>query len=482
MNNTPFSLRKKLIIYFIIFFLLILIGSIYINIGYRHSNNLLHDILDQNHQLERMAQELQALEFYSENYLSEGEAEDLQNYRETTDNISSLQANISRLPESQKYIDFIQATETILQEAEKTITAKEREDRRYYNLHSRLSKDIQILSHHITTLINRNNSAGSQSYSRVNSHLVKIRNKTIILTILSGILSLIVVLFFTSRITHPLRKIMYNARKISRGNFDVNPIKVNTRDELKQIADIFNQMTTDIKNLFSELREKMKLERELQQEKMENLRTNNLLREAELSKLQAQVNPHFLYNTLNTISQVAILEDADRTGELIKKVARLLRYNLKQSDAFVPVKDEIENLKIYCHIMEVRYEDKITYDIKYDKTLDEYQIPCMVIQPLLENSFLHGLNELKDQQGYVEVQVKKENGYIVIRVRDNGRGMKKDQIEKIMNTTSDSVSGLANIKQRLELYFNRKNLLQIKSKPGQGTEVTVRVPLRKGGN
>ncbi len=472
MNRKFFSIRKKLIISFLVFFLLIIGTSIYISIAYRISAAFFENLLAENQKLESLSDKLQALLFYTEVYLTRGEQKDFDSFQTHYNQIEKLNQEISR-----EYYDLSQIIKNNLQEALAAVKNKKEKRAGYYQSHTDLSDNISFIQSYITKLINQNNLKGNQLFSQGKKYLKNIERMGILLAILTGLLSLSVLLYFSISITIPLNKIMNNARKISNGNFEVPPIIVSTNDELKSIAMVFNEMAGDIRKLFAELQGKIGLERELQQEKVKNLKINNLLREAELKQLQSQINPHFLYNTLNTIAQVAILEEADQTGNLIKKIATLLRYNLKQGNNFVPLKDEIENIKIYCNIMEFRYANKLSFQLSHPIDIENYDLPSMLIQPLIENAFIHGIKAIENRKGIISINIFKKEKYLMIIVSDNGRGILKEKLERITSSADSSLSGLKNIIERLELYYQRNDLFAITSKPGFYTCVTLKIPL-----
>jgi len=314
---------------------------------------------------------------------------------------------------------------------------------------------------------------------------------TLVLGIVFGAAAVFLSLLVAFNISSPLHKIVENAEKIAAGDFQVGKIEVRTHDELFVISQVFNKMSRNIRMLFTEFQEKVKLERELKEEKLRNLEINNLLRETEIQNLQSQINPHFLYNTLNAITQVAALENAEETGKLIKAVARLFRYNLSSLDKPVTVKDELENIREYIYIMGVRFSKRIDCRVTCRGRPEKYLIPCMTLQPLLENAFIHGVTGLKKRRGIIKVEVREEEERLLIRIADNGRGMPPEKIKNIYsrqkegkeNRTQNSKwhttgLGLQNIISRLTLFYKQNNLLSITSQPGRGTEVELKIPLR----
>ncbi|MBV7273499.1 PocR ligand-binding domain-containing protein [Clostridium sp. PL3] len=221
--------------------------------------------------------------------------------------------------------------------------------------------------------------------------------------------------------------------------------------------------------LLKESEEKVKLEQHAQK--------------MQLKTIQAQINPHFLFNTLNTIARMALVEDAPQTEELIYNLSDLLRYNLKNSEEFPKLADEIANIKRYLSIQTLRYSDRISYEINIEKFLDEYRIPTMILQPLVENSLVHGL-ETKKEGGKITIKgstISKKD--ILIEINDNGKGI-NSSILNLLNNVDDLSDiglgiGLQNTDSRLKHYFGKNYGLKIESKSNVGTKVYIRIPKLK---
>ncbi len=473
------TIRNKLILFFIIFFILILLSSIYLIFSYQLAAGTFEKIMLENQLLQQLTERLKSVDYYTEKYVRKQHPETLaayqNSYNQTINLLTELNTNYQQLDEN-----LLLITQSVLYLSQNIIERTKIDNQQAIESYPEFHHQVNLTGKYITQLISINIKTGNDQYVMVRNFLNQMNRKALLSAFLAGLLSLIFLLYFSASITRPLKRIIFAARKISSGNFAIDAINVQSHDELKTIACVFNQMADDLKKLFNQLKEKMTLEKELQKEKMEHLKANNLLREAEIRKFQAQINPHFLYNTLNSISQVAIIEDAEQTGNLIKKIAELLRYNLKESKKMVKIQQELDHIKIYCQIMEIRFGEKLACEINYNPDLTEYLIPGMTIQPLLENAFLHGINELKERQGKIKVTVKKELDRIIIKVSDNGQGMDQATIDDIFQKTEQVASGLKNIVQRLKLQYREDNLITIKSRPNAGTIIKLSLPIMKG--
>ena len=214
------------------------------------------------------------------------------------------------------------------------------------------------------------------------------------------------------------------------------------------------------------------------EEENKTLRTETLLNQTQLNALQAKINPHFLFNTLNMIQQTAYLEDAQETRAMIESTAQLLRFYLDKSDMNVHLLEELENISEYIYIQEKRIGNRIKFETYIAPDITNLVVPALIIQPILENAILHGLENCIDE-GKIEIRVEEKQANVYISVRDNGKGMDSDLIEHILENrlagATNSI-GIQNIVKRLELFFDRKGLISIFSEPGKYTCVEMILP------
>src|SRR5699024_7203847 len=184
-------------------------------------------------------------------------------------------------------------------------------------------------------------------------------------------------------------------------------------------------------------------------------------KDMEIKHLQNQINPHFLFNTLNTLSKMAYLEDAKTTSSLIESVATLLRHNLGEIDKSVTLRDEVEVVKGYFHIQKTRFSERITFEYDVDENCLDRQIPRLTLQPLVENAFIHGIEDRDDGVGMSQSTV---DQIISLNVNEN---------EHVGHSTG---IGLTNVIRRLQLFFKVDEIIEIDSKLNQGTIVRLLLP------
>ncbi|SFX65440.1 Sensor histidine kinase YesM [Thermoactinomyces sp. DSM 45891] len=296
-----------------------------------------------------------------------------------------------------------------------------------------------------------------------------------------GFLSIMAILigcayWFSRGITRSIALLTKGARFISAGVYD-QPIKVESNDETAFLAQTFDQMRVSVKRSFEELEAKGKLEQEVKEYQY-------LLKEMEWRNLQNQMKPHFLFNTLNTLAKKAYLEGSVETSDLITTVAELMRYQLAKADVEVTLAEEIEMIRNYMTILQARFTDRLKGEEKIDPACLHVPVPSFLLQPLVENAFIHGI-ESREEGGRISIGVRAAEHGVQLEVADDGVGMSQDQVRQIMKgmyTAQGQTGsvGLSNVIRRLSLYYHREDLLQIQSEVGKGTSITILIPATLG--
>ena len=263
--------------------------------------------------------------------------------------------------------------------------------------------------------------------------------------------------------------------------------KVEIRDEdldteMKLLVDAFNTMIERIKTQVRQIEENASAKVALREKELENLQITNLLKTSELKALQMQMNPHFLFNTLNMIAKTAYIEDADKTVFLLQKTAQLLRYSLDYMGKSVTLAREIEMLGNYVYLQEQRFGERIAFEFKLDERFHQMQIPCLILQPLVENSITHGVGAYL-QSGKIKIQTYYEEREKMgeISIEDNGYGMTKEQMEQLKKDLESPKMqrekiGLANVYMRLKLFYGGKAKFEMESIPKVKTKIRIRIP------
>lgn len=276
--------------------------------------------------------------------------------------------------------------------------------------------------------------------------------------------------WFSATLTKPVKQLTTAANALAQGKFDTT-IDVHSKDELAFLAQTFDYMRKSINRSIDELQQKAQLEQELQQSQL-------LLKESQLKSLQNQVNPHFLFNALNTLSKKAYLDGAEETSDLLIDVAGLLRYNLKNSDQAVKLADELTVCRQYMQIQQARFSDRLQFEVDIDRRLTDVMMPSFTLQPLIENAVIHGI-EPKEEGGTVTLKVALHDGSVRIEIHDDGLGMHAQQIAALWQADPQEHIGFANVAMRLTLFFGRSDLMDIQSEVGKGTTIHIYIPLEE---
>ena len=282
----------------------------------------------------------------------------------------------------------------------------------------------------------------------------------------------IALVFFLNRIINvPIRSISQKLSAISSGDFSCDP-EIEWEHELGTIGKGINRLSRDVVTL---------MDKRIEDEKQK--------KELEYQILQSQINPHFLYNTLNSIKWMATIQNANGIAEMTTSLARLLKSISKGTKQLIPIKEELSLLQDYVLIQNYRYGGivEVSYSLP-DNTLPDYVIPKLTLQPIVENAIFHGI-EAKGENGLITVSLHQENSDLHIDITDNGVGMSKELIAQVLSGANNDAKsdffrkvGIHNVDLRLKYTFGTNYGLQIDSKEGEYTTMTVVLPLRKESN
>ena len=257
----------------------------------------------------------------------------------------------------------------------------------------------------------------------------------------------------------PLRDLQATILKVGSGHSDLRANETGS-PELVDLARQFNIMLDRIDQLMIAVKEE-----------------EQNVRKYELQALSSQINPHFLYNTLDTIVWMAEFNDSKRVVEVTKSLAKYFRLALNQGHEQISLKDEIDHVRQYLFIQKQRYGEKSQYEIKELKQYDDYKIPKLILQPLVENAIYHGIKEM-NRQGMIRVSVSENDTQLIVSIYDNGRGFVASEITNATLVRLGGV-GLKNVNQRLQLQFGKSYHMEIKSEENTYTEIRLYFPKGK---
>lgn len=310
---------------------------------------------------------------------------------------------------------------------------------------------------------------GKVEMNEIVSSAHDIRNITIFAVVLSIIFVLILNFFITGKLTYPIRNLKKKMKIAESGNFEVYA-ECKNKDEIGDLSSSFNVMIKKIKEL------------------MENsIREHENSRKSELKALQAQINPHFLYNTLDSIVWAAEVNKTDQVVELTKALSSFFKIVLSKGKEWIILKDEVEHVRSYLKILKMRYRDILEYEISFNEDILCYNVLKLTLQPLIENAIYHGIKN-KRAPGLIIISGKvTEDNMLLLEVVDNGVGMTEERLAEVLKDVNDSFTddfktsgyGLKSVNQRIKLYYGKQYGLAIESEYSRGTKVSILIPCER---
>ncbi len=290
-------------------------------------------------------------------------------------------------------------------------------------------------------------------------------------TIMIAFLTIFLILFgniiISSRVTDPIRKLEDSIKYLESGNLDMD-IYIGGTHEIRHLGRTINYMVRQMNELMEE-----------------RVREQQEIRRSELDVLQSQINPHFLYNTLDSV--VWLVENAQyqKAIAMITSLAKLFRISLSRGKNIIPIREEFAHARYYMDIQQIRYKNKFDVEIEIDPAIEEYHTIKLIVQPLLENAIYYGVQHMDDREGKIILRGYEKEEDIYIEVSDNGMGMKAETVDLLLTDDTrirkkGAGIGLRNIDQRIKLYFKGDYGLTIKSELDEGTTVVIRLPKQKG--
>ncbi len=265
------------------------------------------------------------------------------------------------------------------------------------------------------------------------------------------------------RIVNPVDELCRRLEAIGSGELSVcEPIQADV-EEVQLLSDGIEKMVGHLKRLIEENNE---------QEKQR--------RHAELALLQAQINPHFLYNTMDTIIWLIESGDIAKAVTMINSLSNFFRFSLSRGQSIITLAEEEQHIKSYLEIQQVRYRDLMEYEIDIPEEIKKYTLPKLTLQPLVENALYHGI-KMKRRMGSIRVSGRVEDGKVILEVKDDGMGMTEEKLAALRESMADGGRegfGLRTVHQRIEILFGSEYGLTLKSEIDAGTIVTVTIPMR----
>lgn len=439
-----------------------------------------------NVQLNEMTEELDKVHSEMLEYLKTRDSNVLQEYYISQQNLSeqlvqvqeeTMDRQTSVLKNNIYYLG-----KNYLKVSEEAVNAKRGRDvQTYGERYEEAGKMKEYLNGYISSLNNIQFQGNSNNYLLLQNSLYYMEVVGTIMFFVVVLCDTIMVVMMTRRLTKPLKILSGRAKEVTAGDLSVDIPVFRTGDEVESLSKAFDKMMGSIREYVEAQRVSMEKENEMRENE---LKTQALLKDAQLKYLQSQINPHFLFNTLNAGMQLAMIEDADKTALFIENMAEFFRYNLSRINEDATLADEIQLVDHYIYILNVRFAGDIHYKKEIEPGLENVLVPSMILQPLVENAVQYGIRGV-EWEGWVTLRIWQEAGTVYIEVADNGHGMSRELIERVLqgenvknrkNSKSNGI-GIYNVLERLQMYYTTEDVLEIESDgEGKGTRFTLKIP------
>ncbi len=487
------GIRKKFIIYFLVpIFLLSTVSLIsYFTAVFLKSNT--EDIITDYVYLNTLKNNVAELNMELEKYLISASSEDLLEYYAHYNSLNNIAAKIPRKlsfnQDEMLHKDIGYMLEDLLEETEKAVISKRGRVSSQYTEHFARSNEIRgYIDSYIIEMLNSRLEEGSKKYDILNQTMRFLFVINLLLIVSMVIVNLIIAIRSSYKVTKPLTELSHNAEEIAKGNFYIQLEQTQTGDEIDVLSGAFIKMMDSVKGHIVDIKNQAEVENKLRDQEIQNFKMKALLKESELKFLQSQINPHFLFNTMNAAAQLAMIEDAEKTSEFIQNIADIFRYNLKNMDELVSLREELDFVEKYMNILKMRFGERIVYECEIDPSSLNIKIPRITLQPIIENAYIHGLQNL-ERKGTIRVETKIYENSLVISIQDNGKGMSKEQVDHfIYDDNVENINkhlsgiGVSNVIKRLKLLFQEDEthkIIDIVSEIDKGTTVKLILPLNE---
>ncbi|WP_058308656.1 sensor histidine kinase [Gracilibacillus massiliensis] len=467
------TIQSKLTLIFAAIMILFNIVTISIYVSSSQLQQQYHDSFESLLRLNTISQTAIKLSDTTKTYVLERDDPSLEQYYQ---NRTTLKQQVEPLLTDStpiQYKNYINMIDALIYQSELTVGFVLRDDMEQYTAHM---KEVQSTANYIQQTTLELLDTSLTDYQTLYLDMQK-RNEafkyfTISLLITTIMCGVYLAIRFGRGIHRPIQMLSKAAKEVSSGKFAGELVVIESNDEFRLLGDSFNTMRSNIQSLIKEIKDQSEQEM--------------LMKDLELKHLQNQIHPHFLFNTLNTVSKMAYLEDARSTSNLIDSLASMMRHSLGDLKKFVHLQDELKMVTDYVHIQRMRFMERIEFHV--DPLADHLNvaIPRLTLQPLVENAFIHGLEALEDG-GRIDVLIHESDTVVVIEVCDNGIGISPEKQAKLIKMEDDqhighvTGIGLANVIKRLQLFYQKENVLEIESEVGKGTVIRLKIPkYRKG--
>ena len=367
-------------------------------------------------------------------------------------------------------------------QARDTVLGMDQENQGYITSLYRVYSMQEYLQTYARQLLQLTMEMGNTSYQKEVLVFYRMPYLILLVAVILIVMVTLVARLVSGAVISPMEKLADATRKIAVNDFSGEDLTVENRDEMGEMVRAFNRMKHATEGYIRTLTQNYEMAELLHKEEMQKVEIEKRLQDTRLELLKSQINPHFLFNTLNIIACMAKLEDADTTERMITSMSNLFRYNLKTSEQIVPLRQELSVVQDYMYIQKMRFGERIRYDL--DCQVDDMtaMVPAFTLQPLVENAIVHGLAK-KEQGGRIYLRIWQKDNMLTISIGDTGIGMDEKTRQNLLEALESHQTarvgiGLGNIYQRIRAMYPDGEV-RVYSRLNCGTVIQLRIPQKK---
>ncbi len=482
-------LQGKISVIYIYANVMILIVNMILLMGINSMTNEMDIVYQENLHLNEVSEALSDVQDSMTSYLRVKTTDSLENYYRSEQTyremVQELNGKVTGVSFDRMERNIQNMSEQYLEAVNQTVEAKRgRNVEKYRMRYENATRLYQYINTYISSLNSEQFKHNTENYTELLDAFKFFETVSILIMFFVIIGNVGIIIKLAGDIISPLKQLAGQADEVAKGNFDIELSEVHSQDEIGVVTGAFNQMVTSIRKYIERIRQSMEVERAM---KEKELMMEAHLKDAQLKYLQAQINPHFLFNTLNAGAQLAVMEGADRTYQYVQNMAEFFRYNVKKGEEIVTIGEEIELVDNYIYILNVRFSGDIHFEKKVDDSLLHVHMPSMILQPIVENCVNHGIREMAGE-GKIWLTVYQIDDVACISIRDNGVGMTQETIRKVMSGTyreeelasGSNGIGMDNVIGRLKLFTESDDVMTIVSEgENKGTEVIIYLQMKE---
>lgn len=486
------TLKRKVFTFIVVILICFLSGFLYTFYTTLKVNQQINEMFTTSIELDKMNNHMEQFEMALESYLASKSSDSFVLYLDNYNALMSLSKTIND-PESGENASLQMKNigrllNAYLEVSEDAIEYKRgRNTERYLFAYSEMLTIGSYIDQKVQKLESWDFKINLENYMQLTAKFSEIQVNLIFIVVLLVALSLLFVFSFSTNVTSPIIELSKRAEDIARGIYSFERNKEKHFKEAEVLKDTFYDMASHIQKYITELEDKVETENKLRVSETEKLKMQYSLNQAELMALQSQINPHFLFNTLNAGMQLAIIEDADRTAFFLENLSSLFRYNIQSLQNKVKLEQEFDNARKYYELMRVRFGDQFHLEFALEDAAKDFEMPPLILQPIIENALIHGFKN-KTEAGRIKIEAYLIENHIQVDILDNGEGIEVKEVLRLNQGDFTRLAdrgghttglGLGNVYERLRHFFEVDHLMHFESVLGDYTKVTITLPRRE---